>query len=89
MGDCDGRLRLLMLSMTRAASRRLRILRCAACGSVLQDCLCPAACQGVVQLSSPVAIYGRGQSGRLFDVQLPPIGEAAVQSLYGCGSAGS
>lgn len=49
--------------------------------SVLQDGLCPAACQGVVQLSSPVAIYGRGQSGRLFDVQLPPIGEAALQSL--------
>lgn len=58
--------------------------------SVLQDRLCPpAACQTVVQLSSPVAIYGRDQDARLLDVQLPPPDEAALQSFIGSGNAGS
>ena len=41
----------------------------------------PIACQGVLQLSSPVAIYGQGQNSRLFAVQLPPLHKAALQPL--------
>lgn len=41
----------------------------------------PVACQGVLQLSSPVAIYGQGQNGQLFAVRLPPSDKAALQPL--------
>ena len=57
--------------------------------SALQDGMCPTACQGVVQLSSPVAIYGRGHNGRLFDLQLPPPDEAAMQALVDAAVAAS
>ena len=41
----------------------------------------PAACQGAVQLSSPVSIYGQGHSGQPFAVTLPPAEAAALQPL--------
>ena len=49
--------------------------------SALQDGMRPVACQGMVQLSSPVAIYGQDQTGQNFAVQLPPTDAAALQSL--------
>ena len=47
----------------------------------LQNGKRPVACQGAVQLSSPIAIYGQGQTGQTFAVQLPPTNEKALQPL--------
>jgi hypothetical protein len=54
----------------------------------------PVACQGVVQLSSPVSVYGREQGGEPFAVQLPPANtktlapllDACVPAVFGRGS---
>ena len=43
----------------------------------------PVACQGVVQLSSPVSVYGRKKGGKPFAVQLPPANSEALAPLLG------
>jgi hypothetical protein len=58
--------------------------------SALQVGAGPVACQGAVQLSTPVRVFGQNLSGQHFGVQLPPSDEAALQPLLdACAPAGS
>jgi hypothetical protein len=57
----------------RAALRSIR--------SALRHGRRPAACQGAVQLTAKIVVYGQHQAGQPFAVQLPSVDAAALQPL--------